>query len=441
MARGIGHRDGGISDPQTQAEKLKPGADVGCGARALIPASDFAQVLLGLVDVGVVQVQRTRLGVGKSEASRVREAAREAVAGARRASGAVTFGLVFSTDQYGADELATAISAELEGVPWAGCCTAGVFDGQTLSRQGVVVGLFEGTRASVGLGGPVSEAPRRAGRSAVEAALDGLGEAGRPRAIILLSDALTGSTSEVVRGAVDEAGSGVAWAGGGSGDNLRFVRTAQFAGGRAWSDRVVAIALDVDAPIGVGIRHGWRPYGPPTMVTRARGSEAVELEYEPAFEVYRRTVADRGAEVSLTSFASFAMTHPLGIPQAGGEHVIRDPLSVGPDGALRCVGEVPSGALVRIMEGDRSALLEAARGAAVDATSSVGEVSGAIVFDCVSRSILMGEHVGEELAAFRAGLGPGAPIMGCLTFGEVGAFGSGVPQFHNKTSVLLALPK
>jgi hypothetical protein len=356
------------------------------------------------------------------------------------------FALVLSTDQYEHETLADAMSRTLGSVAWAGCCTAGVFGSdRVLLNQGLVVGVMSSRDAHIGIGvgGPVSSDGVAAGRVAASKALGALpaNAPNRHRSLILLPDALTGNAADVVRGAAAEAGSGIAWAGGGAGDNLRFVRTAQYAQGRALRDHVVAIAIDLPQPIGAGIRHGWRPYGPPTMVTRARGATAVELEYEKAFDVYRKTVEHRGDSVTLDTFAAFAMTHPLGIPQADGEHVIRDPLAVDPDGGLRCVAEVPDGTLVRVMEGDRDALLAAALAAAQSARETIaGAVGGAFVFDCVSRSLMLRDDVGMELAAFQEGLGATVPIMGCLTFGEVGALGTGIPQFHNKTAVLLALP-
>jgi hypothetical protein len=312
-------------------------------------------------------------------------------------------------------------------------------------RQGVVVGVvsLQNGRVGIGVGEPVSAAGRSAGQMAVSQALSALPAASpeRHRALILLTDGVTGNAVDVVRGAAAEAGSGLTWAGGGAGDNLRFLRTVQYARGRALRDSAVAIAIEMPQCFGAGIRHGWRPYGPPTMVTRVRGATVLELEYEQAFDVYRRAVEHRGDQVTQESFASFAMTHPLGIPQADGEHVIRDPLAVAPDGGLTFVAEVPDGSLVRVMEGDCAALLGAARAAALQARGAVpGELGGAFVFDCVSRAMMLGDQVGEELAAFRAGLGASVPMMGGLTFGEVGALNGGVPQFHNKTAVLLALP-
>ncbi len=387
----------------------------------------------------------TTIGIGTSSSPDSRIAAREATAAALRDCDSPAFALVFATVDYVADELAGALSHELGTVPWAGCCTAGVFAGSKLLQQGVVVGVFssQSLRPGVGVGGPISVDPRSAGRAAVAeafASLPPVPESGQ-RAVIVLPDALTGNAVEVIRGAAEEAGTGVVWAGGGAGDSLRSHKTAQFARGQAFRDRVVVIAMDA-GPFATGIRHGLRPYGPPTMVTRAEGPVAFELEYEPAFEVYRRTAASRGDDVTRESFARFATSHPLGIPQASGEFVIRDPLEVLADGSLRCIAEVPDGSLVRVMEGNPDALISAGYEAALTARKSLpGPVGGAVVFDCVSRYIALGERIREELAGIGEGIGGGVPLMGCLTFGEVGAAESGMPQFHNKTAVVLAMTR
>jgi hypothetical protein len=68
-----------------------------------------------------------------------------------------------------------------------------------------------------------------------------------------------------------------------------------------------------------------------------------------------------------------------------------------------------------------------------------GPIAGAFVFDCISRCMMLGDTVRDELVTFENELGQGVPVMGCLTFGEVGTLGRGVPQFHNKTAVVLAL--
>jgi hypothetical protein len=204
---------------------------------------------------------------------------------------------------------------------------------------------------------------------------------------------------------------------------------------------VVVVALDCRARFGVGIKHGWQPTGAPAMVTRAQGCVLERLEHLAALEIYRAAAADRGQSVEGDGFAAFALAHPLGIPQADGEYLIRDPLDVDARGALRFMASVPDGALVRVMEGTPTMLIEAARVAASMAREDArGPLGGALLFDCVSRDAVLGERLRDELGATHDALGGDVPLLGCLTFGEVGAFGSRLPQFHNKTAVVLTLP-
>jgi hypothetical protein len=372
------------------------------------------------------------LHIGVSHEPEPERAAAEATRQALACQEAPVLGLVFGSEQYDPVALAAALSRELGAVPWAGCCAAGVIVGEQMLWEGLAVGVFTGElQAGIGVAGPVSQEPFLSGRRAVEQALQGFSApgAGRHRGIVLLTDAFSGNAEHVVQGAIREAGGGVAWAGGGAGDNLRFLRTAQFAG-HAYRDHVVA----------VGLEHGWLPYGPPVLATHTRGEAVVDLDFSNAFGVYRATAVRKGDEVSRDDFARFAMLHPLGIPCASGNYVIRDPISVEPDGALRCLAEVPDGSLLRVMQGKPETLISAARDAACTSRKRAGgELAFSLVFDCVSRARVLGPRIREELSVMRQVLGDEVPMLGCLTFGEVGAQGVALPQFHNKTTVVLSL--
>lgn len=386
-----------------------------------------------------------RLHIGQSAAADLEVAVAEASRAALSPAVHPALAIVFATDHYDPEELARAVSRRLGPLPWTGCTSAGVFGGRELLREGLVVGVIDSEHAYVGVGaaGPLSKAAHAAGAAAVARALDQLPARApsRSRALLVFLNALNGRASQALRGAVQEGGTAFAWAGGGASDSLRYSRSCQFARGRAYQDNVVVAAIDLPAPLASDMRHGWNAYGPPTMVTRSLGALAIELEYEPAFEVYRRTALTKGDTVTREGFAEFAMLHPFGIPQADGEHVIRDPVAVEDDGALRCVCEVPDGSLVRVMQASQGSLIDAARQAAQGAARAVGgRLGGALVFDCMSRYLVLGPRMQEEIAALQAGLGEGVPMMGCLTFGEVGALGAGLPQFHNKTCAVLALP-
>jgi hypothetical protein len=384
-----------------------------------------------------------RLLVGTSTNTDARTAASEAMAASRTQAVAPAFALVFATDRYDPTMLSSAITSELGAVPWAGSTAAGVIADGKLHYDGIAVGLVSGddVRVGFGIGGPVSTDPMEAGRSAASEALRRLGRTvSGNRTIIVIADALGGRADEIVDGIVRETGAGVVCVGGVVGDDLRQISTTQFAQGQAFTDRVIVIAIESASRLGAGVQHGWRPYGPPAMVTTSHGSLVEKLEYENALSVYNETIASSGEVFTDGDFASFGANHPLGIPQSE-DYVIRDAISKCPNGSVRCIGSVPEGCMVRVMVSDPQSLIEAARCAASNARDALGEApAGALVFDCASRAPLLGEAFAQELATVQATLGPSVPTIGCLTYGEVGALGRSVPQFHNKAVVVLALP-
>jgi len=385
-----------------------------------------------------------RIGLGASTAETTRRVVREAVDAAMLEAENPVIALVFATWQYPEDELTAELTDALGDVPWAGCTALGVFAGVELLSHGLVVALIDSpnAQARVGLGRGVSKHSRQAGSAAVAQALEGMPATpeGRRRLIILLSDTRAGSAVEVLRGALSEGGNGVVWAGGEASDALEDRDFVLFADGGAHTDCVLAIAIDLPTPPGSGVQHGFRPFGPSAMVTRSFGAVAIELEYRSAFEVYCEAAAIDGTDLDAEGFGPYAMNHPLGIPQANDRYLVRDPVEV-VDGGLRCVAEVPEGALVRVMHAEPDDIVRAAGRAAFKAREMVpGSLSGALVFDCVGRHLLLGSSFRDELQSLSDALGEDVPFFGCLTSGEVAAFGREVPQFHNKTAVVVALP-
>ncbi|MBS1149310.1 MAG: hypothetical protein H6Q89_1008, partial [Myxococcaceae bacterium] len=350
------------------------------------------------------------LRIGTSTRSDAQEAAQEAVAAALKECASPAFALVFSTLEFAPEVIVETVTQALGAIPWAGCTTPAVLVNAGLLRSAVAVGIIDAAdvQVGIGVGDPAGEGPREAGRAAASAALASLPvpPGNRSRALILLCDSRTGAGADVVRGAAGVAGAGVAWAGGGTGSAADGTLGAQFANGAFFRSAAIVIALDFGARVGAGIHHGWEPFGPPAMITAASGNVVRQLEYQNAFEIYQAVAADHGQRVTPESFALYAPAHPLGIPQATGEHLIRDPISIEPDGGIRCVAEIPDGALVRVMRGQPEALVEAAgKAAAMACADAGGPLGGAFIFDCVSRFYVLGEAIQLELEAFRRALG------------------------------------
>jgi hypothetical protein len=204
---------------------------------------------------------------------------------------------------------------------------------------------------------------------------------------------------------------------------------------------VVGAAIGSDAPLGIGVRHGWRRVGEPMVVTRSADHRVFLLDDQPALDVYLdRLDAPAEARTDAAAFTRFALTHPLGLARRRGEEHVR---LVGDadfdDRSLGCIAQVPQGGLAWFMEGDDASVLAATDGACADALESLGgrEPLGMIAFDCIARRGVLGDGIAAEVARVAANA-PGAPVAGFYSYGEI-ARTHGVAGFHNQTLVVLAL--
>jgi hypothetical protein len=348
---------------------------------------------------------------------------------------------VFASCGYDLDALLAAIREELGGVPLIGCSTAGEIATAGPGDASVVVAAMggEGLDVATGTGLQASGRLRQAGADAAGCIS---GVSGPHRALLMLTDGLSGDQQEIVRGAYSVVGAGVPLVGGCAGDDLEMRKTFQFYEDEVLSDSVVTAAIASDAPLGIGVRHGWRRVGEPMLVTKSEENRVQEIDGRPALEVYceRLDVPD-AARSDAAEFTLFSSTHPLGLASRGEEQHVRFISGADfEDQSLVCIAEVPQGGLVWTMEGDSASVLEATDGACEDAVASLEGSAplGLLAFDCIARRGVLGdEGIKSEIDRI-AGKGGEAPVAGFYTYGEI-ARTRGISGFHNQTLVVLAV--
>jgi hypothetical protein len=219
-------------------------------------------------------------------------------------------------------------------------------------------------------------------------------------------------------------------------------RTFQMHGDQVLTDSVVAAGIGSDAPLGIGVRHGWRRVGDPMLVTGSGGNRIHTLNGRPALDVYlERLGAPAEACTSQEELARLALVHPLGLGYRDGEEEIR--FIAGGDftaRSLACIAEVPQAALVWLMEGDAESVRWAGSAACDDSMEALGghPPLGVLAFECIGRRPVLGdEGVRVEIDEIMKCTG-GAPVAGFYTYGEI-ARKQGVIGFHNQTLVLLSV--
>jgi hypothetical protein len=379
--------------------------------------------------------------VGQSSAEDSRHAGAEAAA-ATDAPGDPKLLITFASCEYDLGPLLAGIHGEFGGAQLIGCSTAGEIASSGPGDAGVVITAIggEGIDVTTAVAHDASQDLRGAGETAASFAVRGRDRT--HKVLLMLTDGLAGDQQEIVRGAYSVVGAGIPLVGGCAGDNLRMERTFQLYGDRVLSDAVVAAAISSDAPIGIGVRHGWRRVGEPMLVTASDSNRVHEIDGRPALDVYlERLGVPEVARTDPAVFTAFASTHPLGLASRGEERHVR--FISGADfenRSLLSIAEVPSGGLVWTMEGDADSVLEATDGACEDALAALDGKPplGMIAFDCIARRGVLGSSGIEDEISRIAGNGDGAPVAGFYTYGEI-ARTRGMAGFHNQTLVVLAV--
>jgi len=380
------------------------------------------------------------VGVGRSVALDARAAG---LAAARLATSgeAPKLVVVFCSDSYDLSALLEGVREVTGDVPLVGCSTAGEIATEGPGDASVVVTVLGGPGFSCASACATGASARLRGASADVAACMAEIEDRPHRVLLLLPDGLAGDQQEVVRGAYSVVGATVPLVGGCAGDGLKMKQTYQLCGDQVLENAVVGAAIGSDAPIGIGVRHGWRTVGEPMMVTASSKNRVLTLDDRPALDVYfERLAPPEKARTDPDAFTRFAITHPLGLKRRTGEEVRFVGEANFVDRSLGCIAEVPQGGLAWLMEGDDDSVLAATDAACSDAILGLGSAApvGVMAFDCIARRGVLGDHGIKSEIARIGEYAAGAPVAGFYTYGEIARV-RGISGFHNQTLVVLAL--
>ncbi len=188
----------------------------------------------------------------------------------------------------------------------------------------------------------------------------------------------------------------------------------------------------------LGVKHGWQKIAGPFVANKTDGNKVYELNWRPAFEVYKEVVEAR-SEIRFqdSDFFSIAKGFPFGIYKEGKEEIVRDPILVDEDGALVCVGNVSQNVSLNILQGDHQKLIEGASAAALESVDS--STKDLLIVDCISRVLYLEDSFDKELEAVKKVIqeyGGKVGSEGVLSIGEISSSKEGYLELYNKTIVV-----
>lgn len=317
------------------------------------------------------------------------------------------------------------------------CSTAGEILGGTVTEDSLIATCIEFASArcvvrSIDIHDP-AESETAGAQLVQQLPRDGLAH------VLVLSDGQRVNGSALVRGMVSALPPGVAVTGGLAGDGARFERTVVAIDGEARANVVAVIGLyGASIRVGYGSLGGWDPFGPEREVTASSGNVLLELDGQPALDLYKRYLGEHAAGLPSTG-----LLFPLVVRTQDGHTFVRTILGV--DEARQSMmfaGDIPLGSHARLMKANFDRLVDGAHGAAVTSRLGLGAQPAdlAILISCVGRRLVLQQRTEEEVDAVREVLGQGATITGFYSYGEICPDAPNAScELHNQTMTITTI--
>ncbi|MCS6904925.1 MAG: FIST C-terminal domain-containing protein [Bacteroidia bacterium] len=251
--------------------------------------------------------------------------------------------------------------------------------------------------------------------------------------VFVLSDGLGVNGSELIAGLTHALPEGVIITGGLSGDGAAFQCTLVGLDAPPQEHLVIAVGFYGEAlKVGFGSVGGWDPFGPERIITKSEGNILYELDNQPALQLYKAYLGEEAAKLPASG-----LKFPLSIrkDKNSEEAVVRTILAIDEEKqSLTFAGDIPQGALARLMKANFDRLIEGASEAATRSTLEDNDL--AILISCVGRKLILGQRIDEEVESVKEKLGGNTFIAGFYSYGELAPGKALNCLLHNQTMTI-----
>jgi len=392
----------------------------------------------------------THIGIGFSQKSNVALAAQEASILAKKQAQQQFFDLVLilSSVHYNPADTLETVRQNFKQTKIIGCSTAGIILADRIETRGIAILAIKSTEIKFGVGASPSIVPGnfyQAGSQLAQSTSLNFGP-NRRQLFLLLTDGLIENNSIVIKGIREAFNNMIPVVGAGSSDDFRFQKTFQFCQDQSLTNAAVGLIMGGEMKIGIGLKHGFKPLGKPRIIDHAQGNIIKTIDGQKAATVLAEYFGEDTLNFHAKRLSRMAMLYPLGIYiENEGEYLLRYVLDINPDGAIICQGNIPQGARVHIMLGNKDSYKQAA----VDAANEVRHLllgklpKFFIIFESLTRHKLLGKSSLLEVQMIREILGYTTPMIGMYSLGEIAALKSidyiAEPYLQNQMILILAI--
>lgn len=193
--------------------------------------------------------------------------------------------------------------------------------------------------------------------------------------------------------------------------------------------------------MGVGLKHGWSELEGPFIVTDSKNCELKQINYMDAFKFYKNIIEKHSKTlINKDNFFDIAKGYPFGINRYSKEAIVRDPITTNGNSII-LVGNIDINAVISVLKGSKSDLIDASRKAALCAIKNLPnkKPKQALLVDCISRLLYLDTSFEDELRSIANEFDKNTILWGVLSLGEIANVNREKIEFYNKTCVIGAL--
>lgn len=392
----------------------------------------------------------TKIGIGFSRNLDSQQAAREAAMQAKtelRATDA-SWAMLLCTGHYDPHKVVPTVCEALRNPKMIGCSTAGIILSDSIETRGVAVLAIASDEIKFGDGFVEhidTMSPPNVGTELAKRCYSDFGEHGR-QIFVFFTDSRLKNVSPLLKSIQGTLGNIFPVVGAGSCNRLPGKNTFKIYRNRVLTNAVSGVIMGGHMTVGVGSQHGWRPLGKPRMITGATDNIIQSIDGKPAYTIYEEYFGQEAAQLRSRQSEQMSILYPLGIfIEENRNYLLRNAVDIHSDGSIVCQGDIPKGARVHIMIGNKESCKQAGRTAAEEARQNLlgKEPKLVIILDSMSRLKLLGRMAFQEIARIKEIFGARLPIIGMYADGEVAPMQSTErfkrPHLQNASITVLAI--
>ncbi|MEA4910138.1 MAG: hypothetical protein GYA17_06160 [Chloroflexi bacterium] len=329
-------------------------------------------------------------------------------------------GIVFVSEQYNFEEVASGLAALFGSLPRWGFSTVAPLNTEGELPRAVLVLLLAGKELKPQVqwwpapdqGKENSQISRRFYDSFFR-------EADQPGSLLFCGDGVMVNGQDLAR-ALEQLS--IPAAGGLASGDYHTGKTYQLGNNHYGTGSLSAVRLNDHFCIGSACAHGWEDIGIYFQVTRQRGAWLHTLDGRPVAEVYARYFRYPARDWAYPPLTDLVRLYPLGIETGRPEHplALRSALHVEVDGSFRFNAPVDEGSMAHLLVGSKQLCLERAREAARGAVAATGGARpwAALVLVDLAWRYLFENHMEAVMAAVQEVVGD-IPLAGAYTLGQI----------------------